>query len=122
MRAKKPARCRTPWAVPSTPSRALAPAVQEIADGDERRSARYLLPTSDVDRQLRGLVQLLRECDRRDFAGQHPGPLEGDQTMPPDCDDFVEQVLDAWPGVNRDGDEREILGQREEPVGAAVVL
>ena len=42
--------------------------------------------------------------------------------MPLDRDDFVEQVLDAWPGVDRDRDEREILGQREEPVGAAVVL
>ena len=80
------------------------------------------LPTADVDRQLRGLVQLFRARDRRDLAGEHPGPLEGDQTMPLDRDDFVEQVLDAWPGVNRDRDEREILGQREEPVGAAVVL
>ena len=58
-----------------------AAAMEQVADRDKRRSATDLLLTPDVDRQLSGLVQLLRQRNRADLAGEQPGPLERDQAV-----------------------------------------
>ena len=99
-----------------------APAVKQVAHGDERRRARDPLLASNVDRELRRLVQLLWQRDRPDLAGQHPRPLQGDQAVTLDRDDLLEQVLDSRSRIDRHRHQREILRQREYPVRAKPVL
>ena len=105
LRLKNSARARRPRLVPSTPSRTVAPvdppAVQEVADGDERGGAPYAFLAADVDRELGRLAERLGYLGSTDFTGEQAGTLEGDQSAPFDLQHAFEQRLDSLTIVHR---------------------
>ena len=52
----------------------------------------------------------------------HACALEGDEPVAAHRHDLVEQRLDARPRVDRDRDHRQVLGERQQPIGVQMVL
>ena len=95
-----------------------AVAVQCVDDGDVRRPAARPLAAPEVDGEL-GLLAA-RAATTRGVG--HACALEGDEAVAAHRHDLVEQRLDARPRVDRDRDDRQVLGEREQPVGVQMVL
>ena len=96
-------------------------AVEQIADGRERRHAVDALLAADVDGELGRLAELLGQLHRADLAGEQPRALERDQAAALDLQDQLEHRLDPLAAVDGDRDDRQVLGQRQQPVGVQVV-
>ena len=94
-------------------------AVQQVADGDERRVGADPLLASEVYGQLRRLVQPGRERlhHLRRVSREGLDPLEGDEPAPLDLHQVVDQLGDPVALVDRDRDDGEILRERQQPIG-----
>ena len=99
-----------------------AVAVQERRRPPRRRAAAGTLVATDVDGQLRRRVRLARQPPRRGRAvsmrarSSVTRPCEGSFV------DVRERRLDPRARVDGDRHEREVLGERQQPVGPQVVL
>ena len=67
-------------------------------------------------------MQVLRQLDRPDLAPEQPRALQGDQSSMLQPAQLVDGVLDLRAVVHRDGDQRQVLGERQQRIGAQVVL
>jgi hypothetical protein len=67
-------------------------------------------------------VQLLGQPHALYVTAEQASALEGQQAVARGGDDLVECGLDALAAVDRDRDERQVLRQREEPLGLEPVL
>ena len=85
--------------------------VQQIAHGDEGRHPVDPFLTADVDGQLGGLVKFLRQGHPVQVTGLHAGPLQRHQPAAGQLGCVMDQCLDAFPGVDRDGHRRQVFGQ-----------
>jgi hypothetical protein len=103
-----------------------ASAVQQVADRDEGGHAVGPLLAAQVDGQLgcvgQGGGAQVQGGGGSGGVGQQPGSLQGDQPGVVELDGLGENRLDAGAGVDRDRDQREVLGQGQGAVGAQVVL
>jgi len=97
-------------------------AVKQFADRDERRRALYALVAPEIDGQLRGLVQLLRELERRYLPRQQACTFECQQSTALDGEHVLEQPIDSGARVDRDRYDWQVLRQGERSVGVHLVL
>src|SRR6185312_8266983 len=91
--------------------------VQQVADGDEGGHPVDSLLAAQVDGQLGRLVG-----PRHGGVVQQPGALHRDQAGAGQREGRAEYRLDLRPNVDRQRDQRQVLGQRQRAVGAQVVL
>jgi hypothetical protein len=96
--------------------------VEEVDDGEIRRSSLQPFLAPDVDRELGLLVPALVQFEVRDPPGQHAGTFEGDEPVVEQFCDFGQGALDASAGVNGDGDDGQVLREREQAIRLQVVL
>jgi len=94
-----------------------AAAVEQVADRGERGGAVDALLASDVDGELGRLVELIGQLERREVTREQARAFEGDQAASFDLQDRLEQRFDAVAAVDRDRDDREVFGEREQAVG-----
>ena len=95
-----------------------AVAMQRVDDGDVRGPAAGALAAPEVDGELGLLV-------RRRPRAAASGMRARSRVMSPSPrqrHDLVERRLDARARVDGDGDHRQVLGERQQPVGVQVVL
>ncbi len=99
-----------------------AATVQQVADRDEGRHPADPFLAAQVDGQLGCLIHVLGRPARVGDLGQQPGSLQSDQPGAVELDGRWQNGFDAGPGIDRDRDERQVLGQGQGAVGAQVML
>ena len=88
--------------------------MQGLDDGHVGRPAAGALAAAEVGGELR--------LARPDARRREACALERDEAVAAEGHDLVEERLDARALVDRDGDDRQVLGERQQPVGVQVVL
>ena len=119
------ARRRSPWSVPSTPSSTDAPATPPACSAATTASyagrppARSCRPTKTVSLTSgagSGSGSGVRPPRLAPIATEEPHPLEREQPRHAERRDLRVDGLDPLPLVDRHRDQRQVLGQREQPV------
>ena len=115
---KKRARWRRPCMAPSTPSRTVAPATPwrwSAATTPTWAGVRRQPPApAGVDGQFHLLVGLVLGPVA---GGGEAGALEGEEAVACHLDQLGDGSLDPLGAVDGDGDERQVLGEREQAIG-----
>jgi hypothetical protein len=93
-----------------------AVSLQQVDDREGRAAAAGALAPPAVDRQLRRVARSVRQRDPGQVAGQQAGPLDGHQPLVKPRAYLVQHRFHAFARVDADGDERQVLGQRQQPL------
>ncbi len=92
-----------------------ARAAQDFDDRLVRRAPAGRLMAAQVDRQLRLLVQGVGQRVGRGALGHEPRPFRRHEPVEAERRDVFARRLDERTAVDGDRDERQVLGEREQP-------
>ncbi len=95
--------------------------VKQVGDGRKRGRPQRALLAAEVDGQLGRLAQPLGQHDLADPAAEQSGALQRDEALALDLEHARERRLDPRARVDRDRDDGQVFGERQQPVGVQVV-
>lgn len=96
--------------------------MEHADDGLVGRLAGDALLATDVHGELRGVVQVGRQLNRFEALREHARTLQRHESLEAELVDVGQGRLDARPRVDGDGHQWEILREREQAVGAQMLL
>lgn len=99
-----------------------AATVQQVDDRLVGRFALGPFVAADVHGQLELVLQLRGQLERRLPSSQHAGALQRHQPVEAELVDLDECRHDPQTGIHGDRHQRQVLRQREQPVGVQVML